>query len=263
MRTNKVYFVLTTKCNKSCDFCYMRYNNVSTSDINTIKSIIDTIDHLIIIGGEPLLEKDRIFHILDMCKSVNEITITTNGSYLTRDFMNKVSYYTNTFIQVSIYDYMTAFKISSILSDDDTRVIIHYVLSDNNIDIFRQTHKMFNKHKIWISLDREISHDISCDIIELIDSGDITTNMFRDNKTVGKNCKVFSNRNIVINGNNIVKDCLNRQSKGSKMIINNNCLKCDNTLCDACLCDDIVLNRDVTCSIFKNIATKFKFMGEL
>lgn len=263
MRMNKVYFILTTKCNKSCDFCYMRYGNVNTSDVNVLKSIVDTIDHLIIIGGEPLLEKGKIFDILEISKNVNEITITTNGSYLTRDFMDRVNLYSNTFIQVSIYDYMTAFKVSNTINNGDYRIIIHYVLSDNNIDIFRQTHKLFNNYKIWISLDREIKHDISYDIMELIDSGDITMGMFRDNKTVGKNCKVFSNRNIIINGDNIVIDCLNRQSKGSKMIVNKDCLNCDNTLCDACLCDDIVLNRSVMCNIFKNIANKFKFMGEL
>lgn len=262
MRTNKVYFIVTKECNSACSFCYMRYGNVNESNINALKSIESTIDHLVVIGGEPLLYKDRVIKVLNMCRHVNEITITTNGKCLSTEFIELIKSYDNVYVQVSIYDYTTALNVSKFVNKCDN-IFVHYVLSSDNIDVFRDTHHLFNGNKVWISLDREINKDISSEILDLIDCGDITKSMFRNHDKVGKDCKVFDNTNIIINGSNIIYDCLNRQSKNTNMVVNSDCLKCANNLCDACICNDIVINRPLTCSIFKNIFDKFKYMGEI
>lgn len=82
--------------------------------------------------------------------------------------------------------------------------------------------------------------------------------MFRDYGNVGKKCLVFNSSNFVINGAKIVMDCLHRQSKGTKMKIKEECLKCKNIFCDACICEDIS-NYSVICKIFKNLERYYEY----
>lgn len=253
---NRYYYIVTTKCNFSCSFCYMRYGNVKKSSIETLRENIDKIQHLVLIGGEPTLNIDEVIEILEFSKNVEEITLVTNGSLLTKEIIDKLNY-PNLYIQVSIYDFRTAVKISRLANK---QFIIHFLISDYNYNLLRLIEPMFEGTHFWVSIDREIKKDISCELFQLIDENILKKEMFRDYGHTGKKCLVFNNSNFVINGNKIVMDCLHRQSKNTKMIVNSKCLECTNELCDACICDDIS-NRDTICKIFKNLGDYYEYRG--
>lgn len=255
---NRYYYIVTTNCNYSCNFCYMRYGRVKKSSLDILKENLNNIEHLVLIGGEPTLNIKEVIEILELTKNIstiNEITLVTNGSMLTNDIISKLNY-PKLYIQVSIYNLQTALKISSLIKE---RFIIHFLISENNINLLEVIIKMFyGKVQFWVSIDREIKKDITTFLFELIDKQLLKKEMFRDYGYTGKKCLVFKNANYVINGEDLVMDCLHRQSKGTKMIINKKCLKCTNKLCDACICDDIS-NRDIICKIFKNLEEYYEY----
>lgn len=260
---NKVYFILGQKCNRSCSFCYMRYSNDISSSIEVLNNIKDSIYHLIIIGGEPLLYYDKLIEIIENSKNVEEITITTNGDLLTKDNVTQLLSYKNVHLQISIYDFNSLIHIKKLFDNIDKtllkQILIHFVFSKYNINLFRDISDTFySKVQLWVSIDREINEDISFELIDLIEKGCLKKDMFRQYNKAGKDCKVFSNSNIIINGDKVVYDCLHRQSKGTKIIVNKDCLNCDNILCDACICNDIVENRIILCNIFRNLNIFFK-----
>lgn len=255
---NRYYYVITTFCNYSCKFCYMRYGKVKKSSLEILKNNLNNIEHLVLIGGEPTLNIKEVIEVLELTKNVstiNEITLVTNGSLLTNEIVEKLNY-PKLYIQVSIYDITTALKISKLIRK---RFIIHFLISENNFNLLEIIIKMFyEKVQFWVSIDREIKKDITASLFDLIDQRILKKEMFRDYGYTGKKCLVFNKQNYVINGDELVMDCLHRQSKGTKMIVNTECVKCTNKLCDACVCDDIS-NRDVICKIFKNLEEYYEY----
>lgn len=265
MNKFKVYYIINEKCNKECSFCYMKNTMVKKSDLTTFKMFKtdNKIYHLVLIGGEPLLNNDEVENILKISQDVEEITITTNGLLLSNSFIKKVEdNYKNTFFQISVYSYNDLLLIKSKLKDLNLykNIFFHLIISEETIDDLENILLLLKKqnNRIWISLDRYIKYDLINKVLSLIDNQLITKDMFRMYNKAGKECEVFKDRNIVINSDLIIKDCLNRCSINSKMRVNKECLQCDVTFCDACICDDIVLDRKTTCEFFKTLNEYFK-----
>jgi radical SAM protein with 4Fe4S-binding SPASM domain len=89
MSCKLLIWLITTKCNLNCNYCYAKiYNNEKPLELPEIFKIIDqipqtSINHIDITGGEPLLHKD-LFKIIDRIKTIKNITLSiqTNGLLL-------------------------------------------------------------------------------------------------------------------------------------------------------------------------------------
>lgn len=111
-RTNVVY--ITTKCNLRCEYCYESDNkneeNFKDKDCtyddldNFLNEIMEReegcVSTIVIMGGEPLICPNKVFYLLDRCKELGKtgkhrfgITITTNGTLITNDIINKFKQY--------------------------------------------------------------------------------------------------------------------------------------------------------------------------
>jgi organic radical activating enzyme len=87
-----LYWVFTQVCNDQCEHCYNlsgpKGEKISEDDcLNIIKNLPDQIDRIILSGGEPLAEKQKLFLILDHLQkrygnSQTQIMLQTNGDLL-------------------------------------------------------------------------------------------------------------------------------------------------------------------------------------
>lgn len=107
--------VITEKCNFNCRHCIRGngYNiNMSDSMFNQIFSEVKGINNLIISGGEPLLEKDRLLSLLNSLKEngvvLEQYGLTTNGTLYDEEIE-------------SIFDQYEAY-VSSVALNDSSRI---------------------------------------------------------------------------------------------------------------------------------------------
>lgn len=116
MKTLNPTFHLTHHCNLRCSYCY-------TGEKLPVAMSRDTIDralqfilkeaetentkdvHLTFFGGEPLLEKNSIFYIINQLKEQKDLRLayrmSTNGTLLTEDLMQKL-YKNRVFLSLSV-----------------------------------------------------------------------------------------------------------------------------------------------------------------
>lgn len=89
-----IYWVFTQVCNDSCDHCYNlsgpQGNRISLEDcLKIIKNLPQRVDRLIISGGEPLAEREKLYAILDALalkyEGKTQIMLQTNGDLLTEE----------------------------------------------------------------------------------------------------------------------------------------------------------------------------------
>ena len=92
----KACWLIENKCNLNCEFCFHKefHNNQkkNETDYMTIVSNLrqNSIKHVILSGGEPLLSQD-LFHIISILENNNfEVSICTNAILATRDFCQKL-----------------------------------------------------------------------------------------------------------------------------------------------------------------------------
>jgi len=92
-----IYWVFTQLCNDKCDHCYNssgpQGERISEEDcMNIIANLPDTVDRLILSGGEPLAEKKLLYNILDRLKErfngATQIMLQTNGDLLTGEILD-------------------------------------------------------------------------------------------------------------------------------------------------------------------------------
>jgi hypothetical protein len=92
-----VYWVFTQLCNDKCDHCYNLSgpagSKISEDDcLAIIDNLPDRIDRLILSGGEPLAEKNKLYRILDRLKEryghATQLMLQTNGDLLTADILD-------------------------------------------------------------------------------------------------------------------------------------------------------------------------------
>ena len=78
-------FLRLSGCNINCDFCDTEYDNYEKYDIKELVDVIvyncrsNNIDLLIITGGEPSLQKNKIKDLIQLLPKDIRIQIETNG----------------------------------------------------------------------------------------------------------------------------------------------------------------------------------------
>lgn len=116
MMTLSATFHLTHHCNLRCSYCYtgekrplaMTYETIDQSII-FIKKELEKLKtnqlHITFFGGEPLLEKEKIFYIIDKFGQQKELEVSfrmsTNGTLLSENLMQRL-YSNGVFISLSI-----------------------------------------------------------------------------------------------------------------------------------------------------------------
>lgn len=98
----QVEFVITTHCTLKCKDCVnyiptikdhivLDYNQI-TNDIKKYTDAVDTVNNLILIGGEPLLHKD-LSRIVEFCCNINKIKnlwVVSNGTIIPSEDLVKI-----------------------------------------------------------------------------------------------------------------------------------------------------------------------------
>ena len=83
---------LTNRCNLACNHCYNRGHHSDDAPVQTLiegiqgaREILDDDASLVILGGEPLLDPDRLLALLDGCAGLfgQRPVVSTNGTTLT------------------------------------------------------------------------------------------------------------------------------------------------------------------------------------
>ena len=91
---------LTDRCNLACRYCYQRHGTKRMS-FETAMAAIEECTRgeencgIIFFGGEPLLEENLIFGVIDECERRMPLRfhykVTTNGTMVTSDFLAKAN----------------------------------------------------------------------------------------------------------------------------------------------------------------------------
>lgn len=93
-RCESIYWVFTQVCNDQCDHCYNmsgpRGNRISLEDcLAIVANLPEEVDRLILSGGEPLAEREKLYAILDAVQEKyqgrTQIMLQTNGDLLTEE----------------------------------------------------------------------------------------------------------------------------------------------------------------------------------
>ena len=97
---------LTEDCNLACDYCFVREKHPKSTSWENIVSAINFLVfysgdkqmlNLTLFGGEPLLEKEHIFRIVDYIENIEtqannkkfSISLTTNGTLITEELLKR------------------------------------------------------------------------------------------------------------------------------------------------------------------------------
>lgn len=92
-----IYWVFTQLCNDQCAHCYNlsgpKGTRISEEDcLAIIQNLPDKVDRLILSGGEPLAEKQKLYRILDALKAKygnnTQLMLQTNGDLLTEEILD-------------------------------------------------------------------------------------------------------------------------------------------------------------------------------
>ena len=194
---------LTNKCNLSCPYCYENMKDIKTKDHFSIsyKEIDDVIENIIIeepdlvstvclMGGEPLLEIDKIEYIFNRCKEIHDkkqiaLNIISNGTLISKniDSLERMLNDNQVFLSLDIsFDASQQYKRTgdSSIVEDNIKMMkernipfgISYTISSDNhekkqilTDLIKILEKFFgytehnDKRKIrvnfdWTSLDK-------------------------------------------------------------------------------------------------------------
>jgi len=103
---------ITNKCNLRCKHCYIsEYNKENNFPVNSFKNFINTAKdyeyiapnlNFAILGGEPLLEKEKLYEITKFGKNLGyEVIVSTNGQLINSEFARRAKKF-NLVVQVSI-----------------------------------------------------------------------------------------------------------------------------------------------------------------
>jgi len=92
---------VTGKCNLSCDFCYVSAHSEIEDRFTErdVEKVIEGIKELEpptvqFLGGEPLLKKETVLRAVKECgTAVDRFVITTNGTRITKEFLEDIKEY--------------------------------------------------------------------------------------------------------------------------------------------------------------------------
>lgn len=92
-----IYWVFTQLCNDQCDHCYNlsgpRGSRITEEEcLQIIEHLPPSVGRIILSGGEPLAEKQKLYNILDALhakyKGITQIMLQTNGDLLTEEILD-------------------------------------------------------------------------------------------------------------------------------------------------------------------------------
>ncbi|MES2709386.1 MAG: radical SAM protein [Verrucomicrobiota bacterium] len=98
-RYESVYWVFTQRCNDQCAHCYNnsgpKGERMSTQDcLDVVENLPARLDRLILSGGEPLVERPKLYAILEALQAKyaggTQIMLQTNGDLLTGDILDEL-----------------------------------------------------------------------------------------------------------------------------------------------------------------------------
>jgi uncharacterized protein len=104
---SRLELIITESCNLNCQYCFVNKKNKRSMPLGVAKTAInfllfysDAIKDLniTIFGGEPLLEIESIYGILDYCRMLEKkvpskkisFSVTTNGTLITEEILKKI-----------------------------------------------------------------------------------------------------------------------------------------------------------------------------
>lgn len=94
---------LTNRCNLKCQYCSIEKDNIKDMSLDTINYLKKlNIETIILSGGEPFLHP-QFEEIIELCcQNFKQVGITTNGTLITENFIEKILKFKNLTIQISI-----------------------------------------------------------------------------------------------------------------------------------------------------------------
>lgn len=259
--SDRMYLYLTNKCNKICEYCYQNDHNINYEKEISYVDIVDFLKktlpkQTILFGGEPTLKRELIRKIITSFTKT-EYIITTNGILLD-EILDIIK--NNVFVQFSIN------SVEDIKFYNNNNIFYHMTISAENIknalSVFKNI--KFHNKKIWFSFDRNLSKNISDEVIKLLKYEVLNNSTLRKNKfskISGKECFGLYGEQKVLN---CITDkeylCTHLMYKGEKNNSILECIKeCNNKFCDICPCTNITENKEYLCETYKIIN---KYLGE-
>lgn len=160
-----IFLILTLNCNKSCPFCFNSQYKLDkkecfTSDrmeqVNIIFNQFEShgFNELIITGGEPLINKEVLYKVIECAKKNNySIGVDTNGTYLSRSVLEKLKSFGVDHLYISSIDFINNHeKIKEIIGKYEIKTTIIHVITKENLQKTQAVVNLANKHGIDLIL---------------------------------------------------------------------------------------------------------------
>lgn len=102
-----VTWEITNKCNLKCPYCFVMKNSEEKFDKELINTIIKNLENaevmrVILTGGEPFINQDKLFYILNKLSHRRfGIIISSNGTLITEDLAERIKKYVSC-VQISL-----------------------------------------------------------------------------------------------------------------------------------------------------------------
>lgn len=268
----EIRYFLGNKCNLRCAYCdvnkdrpdpdYHEENlKLLLDTINEQNSKGNTINKVLLIGGEPTLYHDHVLEILDKIHNLTErVVIVTNGTSI--DKVKEYIKYDNVHITVSWDGLVNERGFDSeplikYLNDNNKLFSVNYVICNSNYDRLCDDFDYVNEHYPLL-IEKSLMEPIPCtqypdyykvdydvfyqSLKKLYDKYPRVPMLFKRHKRKG--CPLGNPDNIVIKINNggVFKGCLTRnhldvihEDKICKFSdLKTICEKCGNDLCKVC-----------------------------
>ena len=152
------FIIITSKCNRSCPFCYYKQDNFRTKDdkldsfdfYNLVKNLKGAgFNELTVTGGEPLLKKELSLGIIKEANKENfKINLSTNGTLLDQQTIedlkkvNKFKIYLSSRYINSLRDFSLE-ELSFVFS-----IIMIHVVTRENFNDLKRIIRIADKSKI-------------------------------------------------------------------------------------------------------------------
>lgn len=140
---NPNFTIVMPKCNAKCKFCtYNSKNDNTTRFLKNIENVVKNLPYIFkqvsISGGEPTLNPDRLFYVLNLFKhkkNIKKIVLTTNGTNLEECIPYMVGLVNHVNLSRHASTEKENSKIFGIPIDDKYVKNSIYLLNKNGIDV--------------------------------------------------------------------------------------------------------------------------------